>query len=95
MIIKTKFKCKSNCKTSPRMGTSATFSDKFIEGKYYDVEYETWSFDDGYRLNNGWKSYLVVDENGLKEKMSRVTFRAIFYTEIDDIRNETINDILK
>lgn len=69
MIVKTKFLCKSGCKTAPSRGYSGTqklnWTDLFIEGKWYDGEYETWS-QQLYKLNNGWRRYWVINEKGEK-----------------------------
>ena len=68
MIIKTKFKCKSTSQTSP--GWGFPWQDRFIEGKWYDGEYDTWgpqftSEDKMYEMNGGWRKYWAVNEKGM------------------------------
>ena len=98
-IIKTKFLCKNGSRTAPRGGFSLNqvtkWTDRFIEDKWYDGEYETWSFDDGYRINGGWRRYWVINEQGEKEEISRAKFRVIFETETQQLRDKKIEDLLK
>ncbi len=95
-IIKTKFLCKSGSRTAPRGPfDSVNWKDRFIEGKWYDGEYETWSFDQGYEINGGWRRYWVINESGVKEELSRARFRVIFETETQQLRDSKIEDILK
>ena len=73
MIIKTKFLCKSDSRIS-RGGYSHDNIDwdiRFIEGKWYDGEYETWSFEEGYLTNNGWRRYWVINEKGRNTSIYR------------------------
>ena len=98
-IVKAKFFCKNGSRTSTngRLGVYSSqiqWEDRFIEGKWYDGEYETWSFEDGYWLNNGWRRYWVVNEKGIKEEISKVHFRVIFETDIQVLRDERIKTIL-
>lgn len=98
-IIETKFLCKNSSSISPKPVSYndlsiIKWSDRFIEGKWYDGEYQTWSFEDGYRLNGGWCRYWVINEQGKKEEISRAEFKAIFETDIENLRNEKINNIL-
>jgi hypothetical protein len=84
---------------APRPATFSDLSnirwlDRFIEGKWYDGEYQTWSFEDGYRINRGWKRYWIVNEQGKKEEISKAEFNAIFETDIENLREEKINEIL-
>ena len=95
MIIKTKFKCKGTSQIGSGMGKSSVWYDQFIEGKWYDGEYETWTFDDGYRLNGGWRRYWVIDERGKKKEIPKAHMQAIFYLDLDKVRNEKIDEILK
>lgn len=92
MIIKTKFKCKSSSQISGIGNTK--WIDRFIEGKWYDGEYETWSWEDGYRINGGWRRYWVVDESGKKSELSRGMMNIVFHIKIDEIRDQKIKDIL-
>ena len=98
-IIKTKFLCKSGCKTTPAVrGIKANeltnWSDLFIEGKWYDGEYETWS-QQLYKLNNGWRRYWVVNEKGIKEEVNRIKMSTIFQLDIEELRDNKIEEILK
>ena len=97
-IIKTKFLCKTGCKTAPSRGYSGkhklNWTDLFIEGKWYDGEYETWS-QQLYELNNGWRTYWVVNEKGEKEEMNRIKMSTIFQLDIEELRDNKIEEILK
>ena|ERR1035437_10974566 len=100
MIIKTKFLCKATSKTCPTFGNMpgkapVVWTDRFTEGKWYDGEYETWSFDDGYRLNGGWRKYWVINEQGVKSDISRPEMNIMFHHKVDEIRNNKIDEILK
>jgi hypothetical protein len=100
MIIKTKFLCKNGSSIAPKPASinnlsTIQWSDRFIEGKWYDGEYETWKFKDGYRLNGGWRRYWIVNEQGVKEEISKAHFNAIFETDIENLREEKINQIIK
>jgi hypothetical protein len=98
-IVKTKFLCKNSSSISPNP-TSINeisiikWSFRFIEGKWYDGEYQTWSFEDGYRINGGWRRYWVINEQGKKEEISKAEFKSIFETDIQNLRNEKIINIL-
>lgn len=99
-IVKTKFLCKNGSQTSPngRFGISRDqilWEDRFIEGKWYDGEYETWSFDSGYELNNGWRRYWVVNEMGVKEEIPKAHMRSIFEFDIKELRDNKIDQIIK
>lgn len=95
-IIKTKFLCRHGSRTAPRGPLdSIKWEDRFIEGKWYDGEYETWSFDQGYEINGGWRRYWVINESGVKEELSRARFRVIFETETQQLRDRKIEDLLK
>jgi hypothetical protein len=101
-IIKTKFLCKTGCKTTRKYGIllaakgiEPKWTDLFIEGKWYDGEYETWS-QQRYKLNNNsWKRYWVVNENGVKEEIDRIKMSTIFQLDIEELRDNKINEILK
>ena len=92
-IVKTKFLCKNGSRTGPAYG--GVWIDKFIEGKWYDGEYETWSWEDGYRVNGGWRKYWVVNEQGVGEEISRAHFKIIFETDTQQLRDRKIEDIIK
>ena len=62
--------------------------------KWYDGEYETWSFEDGYRVNGGWRKYWVVNEKGEKEEIPKAHMKAIFEFDIQQLREEKLKDIL-
>ena len=93
-IVKTKFLCKNGSRTGSGIAGDV-WTDKFIEDKWYDGEYETWSFEDGYRINGGWRRYWVINESGVKEELSRARFRVIFETETQQLRDRKIEDLLK
>ena len=106
-IIKTKFLCKTGCKTTSAVktkignvmtisskGIKSNWTDLFIEGKWYDGEYETWS-EQLYKLNDGWKKYWVVNEKGEKKEMNRIKMSTIFQLDIEELRDNKIEEILK
>jgi hypothetical protein len=100
-IIKTKFLCKTGCKTTAKYGIllaakgiKPNWTDLFIEGKWYDGEYETWS-QQLYKLNDGWKRYWVVNEKGEKKEMNRIKMSTIFQLDIEELRDNKIEEILK
>ncbi len=100
MIVKTKFLCKNGSSIAPRPASINDLSnikwfDRFIEGKWYDGEYETWSYENGYKFNGGWKKYWVINEKGVKEEIHKAYFNAIFETDIESLRDEKINQIIK
>ncbi len=95
-IIKTKFLCKNGSRTAPRGSSlgNLKWTDRFIESKWYEGEYETWSFEDGFRLNGGWRRYWVINEQGVKEEISKAHMRAIFEMDTQELRDNKINQIL-
>ena len=100
MIVKTKFLCKNGSSIAPRPASindlsNIKWSDRFIEGKWYDGEYETWSYENGYKFNAGWKKYWIINEKGVKEEIHKAYFNAIFETDIESLRDEKINQIIK
>jgi hypothetical protein len=100
VIVKTKFLCKNSSSIAPRPASindlsNIKWSDRFIEGKWYDGEYETWSYENGYKFNGGWKKYWVINEKGVKEEIHKAYFNAIFETDIENLRDEKINQIIK
>ena len=92
MIHKEKWKCKATAQTSGRLGSQ--WKDRFIKGKWYDGEYETWPSEDGYRLNGSWRRYWAVNEQGEKEEITKAWFKIMFEHDIEKIRDEKINNIL-
>ena len=92
-IIKTKFLCKNGSRTASRFG--GPWKDRFIEDKWYDGEYETWSWEDGYRINSGWRRYWVINEQGEKEEISKPMFRLLFETDTQQLRDRKIEDLIK
>jgi len=98
-IIKAKFLCKNGSQISPngRLGISRQqiqWQDRFIEGKWYDGEYETWGFQSGYELNGGWRRYWVVNEMGEKEHIPKAHMKAIFEFDIQKLRDNKIEQII-
>ena len=97
-IVKTKFLCKNSSQSYPRRGLSLSnikWEDRFIEGKWYDGEYEVWNYERGYEINGGWRRYWVVNEMGIKEEIHRAHMNAIFEMNIEELRDNKINEILK
>lgn len=93
-IIKTKFLCKNGSQTISRnFNKSDKWIDRFVEGKWYDGEYETYSTE-RYRLNNSWKRYWVINEIDGKEEISRSEMNAIFENNITRLRDKKIDEIL-
>lgn len=97
-IVRTKFLCKNSSQTYPRRGLSLSnikWQDRFIEGRWYDGEYETWNYQRGYEINGGWRRYWVINESGEKEEIHRAHMNAIFEMNIEELRDNKINEILK
>jgi hypothetical protein len=92
MIVESKWKCKNGSSIWQSDGVK---NNRFIKDKWYTVFYETWSFNDGYRLNNGWLNYWAVNEFGIKEKLSKAKARLIFYHDSDEQRDAKIEEIIK
>jgi hypothetical protein len=102
MIVKTKFLCKTGSRTAPRGSYPNTdtlecikWQDRFIEDKWYDGEYETWSWEDGYRINGSWRKYWIINELGEKEEISKSMFKVLFETDIYQLRDRKIEDLIK
>lgn len=94
-IIKTKFLCKNGSRTAPRAPLgSIKWKDRFIEGKWYEGEYQTWSWEDGYRVNGGWRKYWVINEMGEKEEIPKAHMKVIFEFDTQQLRDEKINVII-
>ena len=92
--VKTKFLCKTGSRTAPRAPLgSIKWKDRFIEGKWYEGEYETWSLQ-LYKLNGGWRRYWVINEVGEKEEISRIHMRIIFEMDVQELRDNKIDQIL-
>ena len=103
MIVKTKFYCKSGAQEAaggevhnpPGIDLSnITWVDIFIEGKWYEGEYETWSSESGFRLNSGWRRYWAINENGIKMQMSKARMNTIFELDEVKLRDIKIDNIL-
>ena len=92
MIIKARWKCKSGSQIAHSM--SGPWIDRYITGKWYDVEYETWSWESGYRVNGGWRKYWAINEQGEKEELSKPEAKCIFFHDIDMQRDAKIDLIL-
>jgi hypothetical protein len=102
-IIKTKFLCKNSSqsgrKSSLTIPDLSLFNrqceDRFIKGKWYDGEYETWNYDRGYEINGGWRRYWVINEKEEKEEIHRFHMNVIFEMDLENLRDNKINEILK
>ena len=82
-IVRTKFLCKRSSQSSPKsLSSNIQWQDRFIEGNWYDGEYESWS-QQLYKLNGGWKRYWVVNEMGEKEEIHKAHMNAIFEMNIE------------
>jgi hypothetical protein len=46
-------------------------------------------------LNGGWKKYWIINEQGKKEEIQRSWFKIMFEYDIENLREEKINEILK
>ena len=77
-IKKATYVCKHAMSTAPKIGE---WTPLFIEGKEYECEYETWGWEDGYRLNGSWRRYWATGEDGTHREMPRAHFRAVFHTD--------------
>ncbi len=92
MIIKIKFYCKGGSEyISFYHDPGAKKEIRFVQGKWYDGEYETWSDNEisnkeSYRLNNRWKNYWVVNEMDQKEGISIAHMNTIFEMKMDNLR---------
>jgi hypothetical protein len=84
-VIKAKFLCKN--------AMSISDNQIYEKGKIYDGFYETYSWEDGYKTNGGWKTYWVIDNKNIKHKINRSIFNAVFY-DVDETRDIRINEIL-
>lgn len=94
MIVKTKFVCKTTMSTATKYGNQG-WTPVFIEGKTYVGEYQTWSWSRGYEVNGGWKRYWIIGEDGEKQELPRVRFRAVFhYDDVVELRNNKLEQIL-
>ena len=94
-IIKTKFLCKCGSRRGPSSFSPTPWVNTYIEGKWYDGEYETWPWEDGYRISDiGWRRYWVVNELGEREEMAKSEFKVIFETKVEQLRDNKIDQIL-
>ena len=89
-IVKTKFLCKNSSQIVTK-GLPMYVKDRFIEGKWYDGEYETWRYERGYEINGGWRKYWVINEKGEKEEIHRAHMNAIFETDIEKLKKIQTN----
>jgi len=94
-IVKTKFLCKAKSQISKGGRTYMKWIDRFVAGKWYDGEYEMWTFESGYRVNGGWRRYWVVNEQGVKEEIPKAIMNAVFDNKISERRDVIIDQILK
>ena len=102
-IIETKFYCKGTQQKASRFDLSSGWIDNFIEGKWYDGEYELWYDEpeeseknkERYRLNDRWKSYFVTNEEGERQEVHSSYMKLIFDLDKSNIRNYKIEEILK
>jgi len=97
MWINKKFKCKGTMSTSPSC-EPYDWKEEFIEGKWYNCSYKTWSNDpieniESYKRNGGWNGYKAISEYGVELKFDRAHFNIVFYTTVDEIRESLINEI--
>jgi hypothetical protein len=90
MKINTKFYCKTTQSVSDGL---SKFKEQFIKGKWYDGAYEIWS-EQLYKLNNGWRSYWVINESGERMEISRTRMKIIFELNKTELIDEKINIIL-
>ena len=90
MIFKDRWKCKCTSQVS----LNGKWANNYIKDKWYDGEYQIWSWEDGYRLNGGWAKYWAYNERGVKEELSMAKFKAIFYHEINEVRDAKIDLLL-
>jgi hypothetical protein len=96
MIVKTKFYCKSGAQEAAGRGVgigNLSWVDMFVEGKWYDGEYETWPSESGFRLNGGWRRYWVMKEDGKKMQLSRAKMGSIFELDIAKLRDVKIDNL--
>jgi hypothetical protein len=93
-IIKTKFLCRNGSRRGSGTIPPITWIDIYIEGKWYDGEYETYDWEDGYRVNGAWRRYWVVNELGEREQILKAEFKVIFETKVEELRDNKIDQIL-
>ena len=108
-IIEAKFYCKGTSKTAPRglmisdFGNESIWTENFIEGNWYDGEYELWYDEpenseknkEKYRLNGRWMTYRVTNEQGERNEIHPSYMKAIFDLDKTNIRDYKIEQILK
>lgn len=82
MWINKRYKCKGAMRTSSSL--ESPWEDQFIEGKWYDCSYET----------SGWYEYKAISESGKEINLSKAEFNVVFFTDIDDVREELISEII-
>jgi hypothetical protein len=92
-ILKTKFLCKNGSGNALKATLgSIKWTNRFIKGKWYDGEYETWSLQ-LFKLNGGWRRYWVINEKSEKEEISRNEMKVIFEFDIQQLRKEKIKEL--
>lgn len=104
-VIKTKFYCKGTSRSAPRGSgfNNIHWVDDFIEGKWYDGEYELWYDEDEksernqnmFRINGKWKNYKVVNERGQLKDIPKSNMNIIFEMKLSEQREIKIDEILK
>jgi hypothetical protein len=104
-IIKTRFYCKGTSSSAPRGSgfNNITWVENFIEGKWYDGEYQLW-YDEAeesernqkmFKINARWKRYNVVNEQGQKKDIHISYMNITFEMKLAEQRDNKINEILK
>ena len=79
--------------TSHQIDTSGSMVDLYIDGKWYEAEFETYSNPDTNRINGGYRDVWVYDETGHRRSLAKAVFGAVFHN-ITDLRDSQINDII-
>lgn len=101
MIVKTKFYCKNS---------SQVLGGKYIKGKWYDGQYETWNINiivpnQRHLVNQPTDSiqktepkyerrYWVINESGEKQEIHRAYINTIFELNKENLRDIKINEII-
>jgi len=88
MISRGRYTCKADANLS---GTI------FIKDVVYDIDYEEWWFEDGFKLNGSHRRYWYFTDNGEKNELSKSIMKIIFDTKSESTqyyREVKINEIL-
>jgi len=107
VLVKTKVKCRGTMSTGARhatiynpqnltshqIDTSSSMADLYIEGKWYDAEFEVYSNPETNRINGGFRDVWVYDETGHRRSLAKAVFGAVFHNTTD-LRDSQINDII-